>query len=410
MPKVLLSMGTRPEIIKMAPVYQALSEAGFDAAVLHTGQHEEMAWPLYEFFGIPLPHVLELKRTSTSLAHLSAKLLEGVSGILEDVGPDALLVHGDTSSALMGALAAFYRQIPVAHVEAGLRTGARYDPFPEEKNRELIGRLAQWHFAPTPQATRNLRREGVAAETIHEVGNTIVDAATWGLARLDSSGAAALEMLPASLHGLPQQLAGKRLVLITAHRRENWAGGIGRIASSVRRWLESDAGTLAVWPVHGNPLVRAEVLDVLENVSPAARDRLFLCEPLNYPALLWVMRHAWVIMTDSGGIQEEALSVQAPVLVLRETTERPEVIEAGAGVLVGTDTNVILHALRRLHDDSAAYSAMRGAPNPFGDGRAAQRIAQVLNAHLRPGSKPRNPAPSPDVAREAKGALITEPQ
>jgi UDP-N-acetylglucosamine 2-epimerase len=403
--KVLLSMGTRPEIIKMAPVYQALERAGVDVAVLHTGQHEEMAWPLYEFFGIPLPHVISLNRTSSTLAHLSARLLEEISELLDEVRPAAMLVHGDTSSALMGALAAFYRQIPLGHVEAGLRTGEKYDPFPEEKNREVVARFADWHFAPTPQASRNLLQEGVPAASIHLVGNTIVDATQWGMRRLDEQpGSAAVGVLPAELELLPRSLPGRRMVLITAHRRENWNGGIARIAESVRQWLENSDDALAVWPVHANPAVQKEIGDALSGTRSGARQRLFLCQPLNYPALLWVMRHAWSIMTDSGGIQEEALSVQKPVLVLRETTERPEVIDAGAGLLVGTAVDAILDALRRLRDEPGVYASMQGASNPFGDGQAAQRITGILCASLGVAARP--PAPVARVdARTLRPAL-----
>lgn len=378
----LLSMGTRPEIIKMAPLYRALRDAGHDVRLLHTGQHDSMAWPLYRFFGMKPDLALELDRQGTSLSHLSAALLTQTQKALERLRPRAVLVHGDTSSAAMVSVAAFYNHIPVGHVEAGLRSHDRYDPFPEEMNRGLIGRFAQWHFAPTPGAVVNLLRENVQADSVHLVGNTIVDATHWVTGHLDSLPGRGSSVLPADLVGVPQAMEGRRMVLVTAHRRENWGAGIERICSAIRDMLTHHAEALVVWPVHVNPTVHDAVHRAMADLPGDAKARLFLCDPLDYPALMFLLRHAWLILTDSGGIQEEAVSQRVPVLVLRDTTERPELLSVKAGLLVGTQPAQVLQAFERLWRDTAAHAAMQAASNPFGDGHAAQRICDVLQAEF----------------------------
>jgi len=375
---IVLCMGTRPEIIKMAPVYRALRAAGMSTQVLHTGQHDHMAWPLYDFFGMHPDHVLALERSSDALAHLTALLAEQTHRVLVDAGPAAVLVQGDTTSAMVGSLASFYLKIPVGHVEAGLRTFDAYDPFPEEANRQLIGRLARWHFAPTGIACANLCHEGIAPTSIHQTGNTIVDATHWGVAYLQGLPDAAAGVLPPELAALPAALERKRVVLVTAHRRENWGAGIESIARGVRQLLESQPDMAVVWPVHANPRVKDDVQRAFQGLRCHAGSALFLAEPLNYPALLWVMSCAWLILSDSGGIQEEAVSAHVPILVLRETTERPELISAGAGKLIGTDADRLCREVIALRDDRRTYDRMREAKNPFGDGRAAPRIAAVL--------------------------------
>ena len=381
---VLICMGTRPEIIKMAPVYRALQASRLGVAILHTGQHEEMAWPLYEFFGMRPDHVVNLTRSSAALSHLSARLLEEIADVVQQLRPKAVLVHGDTSSTLNAALAAFYEQIPIGHVEAGLRSGSMYDPFPEEMNRSLVGRVAQWHFAPTQQASENLRREGVPSERVHVVGNTIVDAAIWGSEHLDQRPESATEMIDCGLHHVPDLLPGRKLVLVTAHRRENWGAGIAGIATAIRRLLETIPELCVVWPVHANQAVRKTVYAAFEGLAPEPASRLVLCEPLNYSALLWVLQHSWLTMTDSGGIQEEAIAVKVPVFVLRETTERPELLDAGGGILVGAGTDAICERFNWLLNDQMAYARMRQAKNPFGDGHAADYIARILEQSLAP--------------------------
>ena len=380
---VLLSMGTRPEIIKMAPVFRALAASGQRVQVLHTGQHDTMAWPLYQFFGMRPHHSITLVREGESLAHLSAALLSQTQGLLQQAAPRAVLVHGDTSSAAMVALAAFYNQIPVGHVEAGLRSHDVYDPFPEEMNRALIGRMAHWHFAPTAQARLNLRRENVPDERIHCVGNSVVDAAQWAAGELERRPQRGLDVLPHSLATLAPLLDGRRLVLVTAHRRENWGGGISRIAAAVVDLVSRHDDLVVVWPVHANPAVRDSVWTARAVLDERHAHRLLLTEPLNYPAMMLLLARAWLALTDSGGIQEEAMSHRVPVLVLRETTERPELIECGAGVLVGTEPRVIANTVERLRADAVEHAAMRCATNPFGDGRTGERIAQILQAELQ---------------------------
>jgi len=394
---VILCMGTRPEIIKMAPVHRALRSLDLPTLVLHTGQHDQMAWPLYEFFGMQPDHVLDLERKSDSLAHLTALLIEQTHQVFAETLPAAVLVQGDTTSAMAGALASFYLKIPVGHVEAGLRTFNNYDPFPEEKNRQLIGRLARWHFPPTAIARDNLRREGVAPETVHQTGNTIVDATHWGLAYLESLPGNGACILPPELGPLADAVGRKRIVLVTAHRRENWGAGIESIARGVRRLLESQPDLVAVWPMHSNPRVKGSIQRAFHDLACHQGSQLVLVEPLNYPALLWVMSRAWLILSDSGGIQEESVSAGVPILVLRDTTERPELITAGAGKLIGTDADTLCHEVLALLRDQPTYDRMARAENPFGDGHAARRIALVLGHALT--SSQRGPAPAVPLAR-----------
>ena len=379
---VLISVGTRPEIIKMAPVYGELRRRGLPVAWVHTGQHREMAELLYQFFGIQPEHELELQRRHGSLAHLNALLLEGVSEVFERVQPSAVLVHGDTTSTLASAQAAYYLDIPIGHVEAGLRTHKAREPFPEEKNRELTARLARWHFAPTAGAAANLAREGIQSSAIHMVGNTAVDAAKNGMARLETLLASGAAVLPPELAALEPRLAECELITVTAHRRENWGDGIRHIARAVSRLLNQHANLAVVWPVHGNPAV-SEVVHAELGAHPAVREgRLVLCPPLDYPALLWCLHHSVLALTDSGGIQEEGAALSRPVLVLRDATERPELIEAGAGILVGTNEQRVVDTVSALLMDSAPLARMRHAINPFGDGRSAVRIADVLQVDL----------------------------
>jgi UDP-N-acetylglucosamine 2-epimerase len=378
---ILLCMGTRPEIIKMAPIYHALRDQGLFPQLLHTGQHMEMAQPMYEFFGMVPDHNVELLRSSDRLAHLSALILDKLGEVFATLNPKAVLVHGDTTSAVMATLAAFYQQVPVGHVEAGLRSHNAYDPFPEEKNRELIGRLAQWHFAPTAGASRNLLQEGVSPSRVEIVGNSIVDAVRLGSDRLDTHNDLAEEIQAGGeLDRLAQVLTtAPRLVVVTAHRRENWDGPISSIALAVRDLLETNADMTVVWPVHLNPKVGTTVRQVFSELPQAVAHRLFLTPPISYPTMLWLLRRAWMVLTDSGGIQEEAACLHVPILVLRETTERPELIECGGGALIGTQRETIVRAVTRLRGSSQEYAAMQKARNPFGDGTTAQQICSTLS-------------------------------
>lgn len=379
-PTVLLCMGTRPEIIKMAPVYHALADSLLRPVVLHTGQHDSIAWPLYRFFGMEPDRVLDLTRERPSLGHLNAQLLDAVDGVLSDEGAEAVLVHGDTSSALSAAMAAFYAGAPIGHVEAGLRSGNPTDPFPEEMNRTVIARLARWHFAPTRRAVRNLIGEGVQPSGVSLVGNTVVDAVHHGLGVIGDGG-----WVPA---GLPDDVAawatGGRLALVTMHRRENWGRPIVDVAEAIAEAVAATPDLRVLWPVHPNPAVREAVAAGVERagLSAEAADRLRRIEPLDYPAMLWALRQSWLVLTDSGGIQEEAAALDRPVLVLRKTTERPELIEAGGGALVGASGDAVRAWLRDLTTDAEVYGTLRCETNPYGDGRAADRIADVLTREL----------------------------
>jgi UDP-N-acetylglucosamine 2-epimerase (non-hydrolysing) len=377
--KIAMVCGTRPEIIKMAPVYAALARSQeLTPVLIHTGQHTDLAQPLYDFFQMRVDHSLELVRARPTLAHLSARLLELLEGALSDVLPSAVLVHGDTSSAAMAALAAFYEQVPVGHVEAGLRTGERYSPFPEEMNRSLIGRMATWHYAPTPRARQALLQEGVPAASVLLTGNTVVDAAQMTAAQLTQGAEDAF----VRRHGLSAHSPfGERLVLVTAHRRENWGEGLRQIAHAVADLLEGWPQHLFVWPLHPNAQVGQTVREVFAQ-RKINSGRLLLCEPLEYPTLVWLLQHAWLVLTDSGGIQEEAAALRVPVLVLRDSTERPELIEAGGGVLTGARRDAILHAALRLRECPAEHARMRAIVNPFGDGQAALRIVEHLEGAL----------------------------
>ncbi len=379
---VLISVGTRPEIIKMAPVHAELRRRGVPVAWVHTGQHREMADTLYQLFAIQPEHELALQRQCGTLGHLNSLLLEGLSALYEKLQPRAVLVHGDTTSTFASAQAAFYCGAPIGHVEAGLRTFNPREPFPEEKNRELTARLARWHFAPTAGAAANLAREGIAAEAVHTVGNTAVDAALGASAQLDRLIAQGVQVLPPQIEALRGRLEGWRLITVTAHRRENWGDGIRRIARATARLLTDHRDLAVVWPVHGNPAVSDIVHAELGALAMALEGRLTLCPPLDYPALLWCLRHSVLALTDSGGIQEEGAALSTPVLVLRNATERPELIEAGAGLLVGTDEARIVATVSGLLADGAALRRMRDAINPFGDGHTSARVADVLQRDL----------------------------
>jgi UDP-N-acetylglucosamine 2-epimerase (non-hydrolysing) len=373
----LLCIGTRPEIIKMAPVYRQLKAHGQNVKVLHTGQHGAVADALYGFFDMPPDTRIDLQRQSSSLAHLSVALMNGIEEAMHTLRPDVLLVQGDTSSALVGGLIGYYHDIPVAHIEAGLRTGER-EPFPEEKNRELIGRLAHWHFTPTPQCTHNLLAEGVNASHIQEVGNTVIDAALWTSARISQPDFDLQAEYPDNLRDFMQQHLAQRLVLVTAHRRENWGQPIRHIAQALVHVLADQPDVVAVWPVHPNPAVRADVEAVLAEAPPAVKARICLTEPLGYQVLIALLLRCRFTLTDSGGIQEEASAFGKPVLIARQSTERQELVQAGGAVLVGTDVAAIHTQAMALLTQPDVYRHMQLARSPFGDGHTAQRIAATL--------------------------------
>ena len=381
MTSYLACLGTRPEIIKMAPLCRALRARGHQVQVLHTGQHTEVADALYAFFAMPPDVRMQLRRQTPRLSHLTSELLTQVDEHLQQLAPDVVLVQGDTSTALAGALAAYYQDVPVAHVEAGLRTGER-DPFPEEMNRCLIGRLARWHFPPTPQATQNLLGEGIDGQHIHQVGNTVIDAALW--ARDQMRHQALDECMPPDLSAFLQRQEAGPMLLVTAHRRENWGLPMQRIAAAIGGLLQLHPRLKVVWPLHPNPKVRADVHMGLASVPAGARTRLCLTEALSYPALIGVLERSSFTLTDSGGIQEEASALQTPVLILRESTERQELVQAGGARLVGTLVHQIIEHASELLNDPVLLASMQLPSSPFGDGLAAQRIADVLCQEVHP--------------------------
>jgi UDP-N-acetylglucosamine 2-epimerase (non-hydrolysing) len=369
--KALLVFGTRPEGIKLAPVVHALKQDDvFEARVGVTAQHREMLDQVLGFFEIVPDFDLDLMRPDQALDDLTASVLKGMRPVLENMRPDVVIVQGDTTSSFAAALAAYYRQIPVGHVEAGLRTGDRYSPFPEEINRALTGRLTDYHFAPTEGARQNLLAEGVDDDSIFVTGNTVVDALLMAREKVK-------DWRPEHIEGLPKMDWGRPCVLITAHRRESFGKGMEDICLAIKSLAKGHSDTNFVFPVHPNPNVRAPVgriLDGLANVQ--------LIDPVDYPLLVWLMTRSTLILTDSGGIQEEAPSLGVPVLVMREKTERPEGVEAGAVKLVGTRCETIVDEANRLLVGGPEYEKMATAGNPYGDGRAAGRIRDVLKENL----------------------------
>jgi len=382
--RIMMCMGTRPEVIKCAPVYDAFCRLGEKPMIVHTGQHDEIAESMYRFFGMVPDLKLRLEAASGQLGHRFSSMMSQLEDIVEREETAAVLVQGDTSSAFAGGLTAFYNRIPVGHIEAGLRSHVAYNPFPEEKNRELIARLTQWHFAPTHQAMENLRREGIASENCYLTGNTIVDAISLAGERTEAE-----ELNPPSgLDDLFETLSGpenrRRLVLVTAHRRESWDRGIAGIAEGIARLADQCPDLCFVWPVHPNPIVEDQVTRVLGAKNESDGKQIWLCDPLAYPVLIWLLERALFVVTDSGGIQEEAVTLKVPVLVAREYTERPEVVNTGAGRIIGTDPDTIASWGRRLVMDAGVREAMQSAENPFGDGRAAERIAGIVMQELAP--------------------------
>jgi len=367
--KILVVFGTRPEAIKMAPVVKRLQATqGFETHVCVTGQHREMLDQVLALFDIVPDHDLNIMKPGQDLTDITARILTALRDVLKDGGYDRLLVHGDTTTTMAASLAAFYAQIPVGHVEAGLRTGDIYAPWPEEMNRSLVGRIARLHFAPTETARAALRAENVPDEAIFVTGNTVIDALQDVVARFESEPALNAEMAAK----FPFIDPDKRLILVTGHRRENFGQGFENICLALREITEqSDAQIL--YPVHLNPNVQEPVKRILGDNTA-----VHLIDPLDYLPFVWLMSRSHLIITDSGGVQEEAPSLGKPVLVMRDTTERPEAVEAGTVLLVGTDAARIRDAALTLLRDPQAYQAMARALNPYGDGQASARIADAL--------------------------------
>lgn len=368
--KVLTVFGTRPEAIKMAPLVKELdADPRFESRVCLTAQHREMLDQVVSLFGLTPHYDLDLMAPGQSLNDLTARMLVALKPVLEEFAPDMVLVHGDTATTFAASLAAYYEQIPVGHVEAGLRTGNIYSPWPEEGNRLLTSVLAELHFAPTETSRTNLLAEGVPAERIVVTGNTVIDALFWVRKHIAEDSQLCEQVRAA----LPRLESSQRVLLVTGHRRESFGGGFERICHALRE-LALDYPELAiVYPVHLNPNVREPVLRLLSGLN-----NIHLIDPLEYLAFVELMGRADLILTDSGGIQEEAPSLGKPVIVMRDTTERPEAVEAGTVRLVGTDVNLIVSEIKRLLDDAAAYQVMARAHNPYGDGNACSRIADAL--------------------------------
>jgi UDP-N-acetylglucosamine 2-epimerase len=369
--KLLFVFGTRPEAIKLAPVVRELSaRPNFHCKVCVTGQHRELLAQVLDLFGLRPDWNLEIMRPDQDLAYLTGAALSGVAGILASWRPDRVIVQGDTTTTFAGALAAFYHRIPVAHVEAGLRTSNIYSPWPEEINRRLVSQVADLHFAPTPRARDNLLREGIDGDRIIVTGNTGIDALLWVSALLD--GQAELRARVEGIFG-GYFAEHKRIILMTGHRRESFDGGLARICQAMARIaLRKDVAI--VFPVHPNPNVRRAT-------EPLHRhDNVLLAEPVDYLELVFLLKRCYFVVTDSGGIQEEAPSFGKPVLVTRDTTERPEAMEHGLAKLVGTDDRRLFDEMQTLLDDPRAYRRMSRVENPYGDGFASRRIAARLVA------------------------------
>jgi UDP-N-acetylglucosamine 2-epimerase (non-hydrolysing) len=357
--RVVAVLGTRPEVIKLAPVIAELRAQDTETVVVSTGQHRELLDQMLEQFELEPDVDLGVMRPEQRLADLTAALVRGLGDAVGALEPDWVLVQGDTSTTLCGALAAFYETVPVAHVEAGLRSGDNNSPFPEEANRRLVARLARLHFCPTPGSASNLILEGVAENDVLVTGNTVIDALLWALER-------ARRLEP------PVPRARRRRVLLTLHRRESQGESMRRVCDAV--WALSRRGDIEiVFPVHRSPAVRDVVVPRLENCPG-----VHLCDPLDYLSLIHVLDSSDLVLTDSGGLQEEGPTLGKPVLVLRDTTERPEAIEAGVARLVGTNPDVIFRSVARLLDDPLAYAQMAHPENPFGDGLASRRIVAAL--------------------------------
>jgi UDP-N-acetylglucosamine 2-epimerase (non-hydrolysing) len=365
MKKVIIFFGTRPEAIKLAPVVEALMEnKKFNTLVCSTGQHREMLQQVVDFFKIPVHFTLDVMQANQQLSGLTARLLVKINDLLVAEQPDIIMVQGDTTTTFAASLAAFYNKIKVLHVEAGLRTFNKFSPFPEEMNRVMTSRLADMHYPPTEHARQNLLNEAIAPEKIVVTGNTVIDALFLGLKKIENS-------IPEGITA--NKLDGvKNFILVTMHRRENFGEGIKNICLSLKRIVE-DSGVPVIFPVHLNPNVKDVVFELIGN-----EPLIHLTHPFPYPEFLWLLNNACIILTDSGGVQEEAPSLGKPVLLLRDTTERPEAVEAGTVLKVGNDPELIYTEAMTLLTNKEAYEAMAIKSNPYGDGKASKRILDSM--------------------------------
>lgn len=366
--KILLCFGTRPEAIKMASLVQKLkSSSSIEVKVCVTAQHRQMLDQVLDFFEIIPDYDLDIMKDNQSLNELSGRIFLKIDAVLADFSPNVVLVHGDTTTSSICAWAAFHRNIRVGHVEAGLRTFDKFSPFPEELNRQISTRICDYHFAPTSQSQQNLLNENIAKESILVTGNTVIDSLLWAAQKLDKG------YTNSKITELKSVLNfSKRIILVTGHRRENFGDGFLNICSALAK-LAKNNDVEIVYPVHLNPQVQKPVLELLSGIS-----NIHLIEPLDYPSFIWMMQKSYFIITDSGGVQEEAPSLGKPVLVMRGTTERPEAVTEGTVILVGTDENKIMAEAENLLNNKADYEKMARAHNPYGDGKAASRIVDFF--------------------------------
>ena len=383
MKKILLTFGTRPEAIKMAPLILELNKHRdkVKTIVCVTGQHREMLDQVLSIFKIKPDYDLNIMKKGQDLYDITSKVLLGLRDILNETQPDIVLVHGDTTTSMAAALAAYYQQIPVGHIEAGLRTNNIYSPWPEEINRQLIGRISNYNFSPTSTSSVNLINEGVSEKSIYITGNTVIDSLYWVVNKIKSDGLLNVKLkeeIKTFGYNIDRlQSNNRRMVLITGHRRENLGNGFIHIAQAIQELSSQFPNVDFVYPMHLNPNVRKSIYEVLGN-DLSHFSNMFFIEPLEYLSFIYVMEKADIVLTDSGGIQEEAPSLKKPVLVMRDTTERPEAVEAGTVILVGTDKEKIVNNVRQLLTDSTHYQQMAKAINPYGDGKACERIVEIL--------------------------------
>ena len=367
--KIMVVFGTRPEAIKMAPVVKACkARPDLEVKVCVTAQHRQMLDQVMDIFGLSADFDLNVMAPNQTLADVTCKVLKGMEGVFAEWTPDMVLVQGDTTTVMAAALAAFYHKIAIGHVEAGLRTGNLYSPWPEEANRLLAGCLANQHYAPTPRSRENLLKENKDPKTVFVTGNTVIDALHEAVKIMDGDA----ELKARIVVQFPFLDPAKRLVLVTGHRRENFGEGFIHICNAIKR-VASRPDVQVVYPMHMNPNVRKPVNEILGGLA-----NVNLIEPLDYLSFLYMMRQSYLIMTDSGGVQEEAPSLGKPVIVMRDTTERPEAVDAGTVILAGTETESMASAAERLLDDKAFYDKMAHSVNPYGDGLAARRIAELV--------------------------------
>ncbi|WP_390181041.1 non-hydrolyzing UDP-N-acetylglucosamine 2-epimerase [Odoribacter splanchnicus] len=381
MKKIMLVFGTRPEAIKMAPLVKEFQKfpKEFETIVCVTGQHREMLDQVLRIFEIRPDYDLDIMKQGQDLYDVTARVLTGMRDVLKEAQPDVVLVHGDTTTSTASALAAFYQQIPVGHIEAGLRTHNIYSPWPEEMNRLITGRIATYHFSPTPLSRQNLLAEGIKEEAITVTGNTVIDALYWVVEKIKNNKFLSVELgsfLKTAGYDVNRLNDNRRLVLITGHRRENFGDGFIHMCLAIKNLVEKYPQVDFVYPMHLNPNVRKPIHEVFGETTA---DNMFFIEPLEYLSFVYLMEKSDIVLTDSGGIQEEAPGLGKPVLVMRDTTERPEALEAGTVKLVGTDYDKIVGEVSALLDDPVYYDRMSKAVNPYGDGKACKRIVAFLN-------------------------------